>query len=258
MLITDDITVNNVEKLLTGLFDNATRVSDFKYHGGQPTNIWIYVYPSHENFRSRSDGWVGMVFRNGEGSQPEWSIRKEYIASLAAPPVHRFGLSEGKRKEVYWLLVEAEDKARRQAETTYPLDPELHLAVGQSIVLKEETPLMPEVNPADAGAALAKIRQLPSGSRVEITKIAMKDSSPWYAVRILGTSGLEAGVGWINSAALIGQIDFDSASQLRRQSELDDQLVDSSKKDIARKFHLTDEQVRQVEEEGLDKYWPSP
>lgn len=173
-------------------------------------------------------------------------------------PALTTNLSEATRKQVYWSLVEAEGKARNAAKRRYPLDPESHLEVGQSIIIKEVTPLMPEVSPADPVAALARIRQIPTGTRVEITDTVTKDNSPWYAVRILAPSGIEAGAGWINSVALIGQIEFDRELQFRRLSELDDRLVDSYRKEIARQFNLTDDQIWQVLDEGLDKNWPSP
>jgi len=73
------------------------------------------------------------------------------------------------------------------------------LEPGRSYRLSEQTPLMPEFEPADALAAIAKVRKIRAGSTFFVLRIRTKRGTPWYCVRVDRTEG------WINSAALLGQ-----------------------------------------------------
>lgn len=77
------------------------------------------------------------------------------------------------------------------------------LKVGGTYVISESTPLMPSLNPAAPLAALARMRRLPSGSRITVLEIREKGGYPWYHVRATAhDSSME---GWINSIALTNQ-----------------------------------------------------
>jgi hypothetical protein len=77
----------------------------------------------------------------------------------------------------------------------------LSLTPGSEFVLAQPVNLMPAVDPADPAAAMAKVIRLPVGTKVQVLAIATKNSRPWYRVSAGGKEG------WINSVALIGQID---------------------------------------------------
>ena len=76
------------------------------------------------------------------------------------------------------------------------------LVTGESYRLSQETPLMPEREPADPLEALVRAVELPTGSVVRITATEDQGGQPWYEVVLVGR---ESTMGWINSIALIGQ-----------------------------------------------------
>ena len=86
----------------------------------------------------------------------------------------------------------------------------LRLEAGESYILAETTPLMPELRPADPIAAMDKIKKLPPGTKINIIQVIAKETgkpweygdpgSPWYQVEVPNLSLS----GWINNIALIG------------------------------------------------------
>jgi len=78
------------------------------------------------------------------------------------------------------------------------------LKVGERYRVEREVPLMPELNPVDPIAAIARIQKLPAGTVITIKQIATRDGASWY--RITAVPGANAvATGWLNSGALIGQ-----------------------------------------------------
>ena len=112
--------------------------------------------------------------------------------------------------------------------------------------------------PADPLAARKKIRRLPVGSTIQITKVAMKDGSPWYSVKAADEAGKGLGLGWINAAALIGQSEADVDARLGRQGACHKELEDKYCGEIAAEHGLTVEQLQAVAMEAAEKYWPFP
>jgi hypothetical protein len=79
------------------------------------------------------------------------------------------------------------------------------LDVGRSYILSKETPLMPEVHPADPLAALKRMKKIPSRGIFTIQGMRKDGSVVWYRVVALNPNKGKIGSGWINSTALIGQ-----------------------------------------------------
>jgi len=79
------------------------------------------------------------------------------------------------------------------------------LQKGGVYTISKETPLMPEFEPANPMAAIAKMKKLPPGSVITVLSIRMKFNKPWYRVKAKSAKGLRIGEGWINSIALRGQ-----------------------------------------------------
>jgi hypothetical protein len=73
------------------------------------------------------------------------------------------------------------------------------LKAQRSYRLSEETPLMPEFEPADPLAAIAKMRKIRAGSVFTVLEVRTKRGTPWYRVRV------DRAEGWINSTALLAQ-----------------------------------------------------
>lgn len=81
------------------------------------------------------------------------------------------------------------------------------LQVGEVFQLSKETPLMPELEPADPIAASQKIQWLPPQTTIKILRIAKhpRTQTQWYFVKATSPLKDSLGSGWINSIALIGQ-----------------------------------------------------
>jgi hypothetical protein len=88
-------------------------------------------------------------------------------------------------------------------ETTWP-DPG-RLRAGQAFTVSKETPLMPEIEPADEFAAILLMKQVPKGGAFKISESRKRDSSTWYHVTAIDQNKKKIGSGWINSTALLGQ-----------------------------------------------------
>ncbi|MCK4326690.1 hypothetical protein KAW55_08050 [bacterium] len=196
-----------------------------------------------------------IVFKEIEGEETvlrekEEEEKVEKVVSLAE-------LSEKKRKKIWEELVLAERRARKEAEGQYPIVASgQSLRVGQAFQLTKETPLMPELEPADPMAALQKMRRLPSGATIKVLRVVKKHQTPWYFVKATSPSKPSLGSGWINSIALIRQGDFEE--QMEKQSELEDRLIDKYKDELAKKYGLTREQLVKIVVEGAKKHWPFP
>lgn len=173
---------------------------------------------------------------------------------IGAEPEELFGLLEEKRKEIWKELILIERRAMKEAEKQYPL--EQSLSVGQIFTLSKETPLMPELEPADPMAAIEKVQRLPPLVTIKILKVVMKQQTPWYFIEATSPSKLSLGSGWINSVALIGQVDL--KEQLQKQVELENRLINKYKDELRKKYGLTAEQLEKISSEGLEKNWPFP
>lgn len=257
-VVSGGITEPGLKALLQKLYAEANATRGFKYHGGKPTHIFIYLYTSPEHFKPGRGQWIAMLSKVGEGSQVDTQVKTELISQLTAKPEVRSGLSESTRKEIFRAIVLAEDRADSEAQQRYPLEPAEHLAVGQTMSLSRQTPLMPELDPADPMAALQRMKQLPPGSQISVVAVSRKHTVPWYQVRASAPSGSSLGSGWINGTALRGQSTFDPREQLRKQGDLMDTLTKKYKKEIATKHNLTEEQMSQISVEGISKNWPMP
>ena len=165
---------------------------------------------------------------------------------------------ETTRKEIFKAIGLAEDRADSEAQQRHPLEPADHLAVGQSMSLSRQTPLMPELDPADPMAAIQRMRQLPAGSQIRVVAVSDKHAALWYQVHASSPSGLSLGSGWINRTALRGQSPLDLKEQLRKQGELMDMLMKEYKQEIAAKYDLTEKDLIQISVEGISKNWPMP
>ena len=171
----------------------------------------------------------------------------------------KFKLSESKRKIVWTELVLVDDRAAIEAEARYPIiDPTQSLHEGKVLKLTKETPLMPELEPKDAMAALQRVLKLPPRTTIKVLKIAMKQQNQWYFVKATSPSKNYIGTGWINSLALTGQLQFDVSQQAKQQTELEDLLKNKYENELAKKYGLTHKQLESINIEGLENNWPLP
>jgi hypothetical protein len=84
------------------------------------------------------------------------------------------------------------------------LDPN-ELVVGATYRVSKQTPLCPEIEPADPIAAAAQIKQIPARSTIKIVSSTESGGHAWYQVTACGPAGKALGQGYVNSIALYGQ-----------------------------------------------------
>jgi hypothetical protein len=252
-MVSGKITESSLKQLLQDAYDEAEASRGFRYHGGTPSHVAVYLYTSEDHFKSGMGQWIAMLTKLGDGAPVDTQIRTELIAQLDRPPEEKFGLSEATRREIFEAIVRAEDKANAEAEKRYPFDPMLSLSVGETFPLSKETPLITERNPTDPIAALSRMKRLPAGSQISITGVEDDNNHLVYQVRV---GSLESG--WIDSIALMGQSSVDPTIQMHKQTEMSDQLTEKYTVQIAHQYDLTEEQLDEISTEALKKNWPFP
>jgi len=258
-LVSGELTEAGLRDVLAALYAKALKTAGLKNYSGRVTHVFVYLYTTEAHFKSGSGQWIAMLSRVGEDAAKDIKIRKESFSQIAAKSEDKFGLSEVQRKEVFRLLLMAQDKAQGAAEEKIPIVPTRAMKVGQIFQLTKETPLMPEMDPADPLAALSKMRKLPAGSYIKVSKIARKASSPWYQVSSIDRQKKNRlGTGWINSVALMGQAQVETKEQLSRQIVFAEELTTKYKIQISQKYKITEEQLSAIGAEGMAKNWPVP
>jgi hypothetical protein len=120
-VVSGKLTEIGIEQLLRKLYNEANATQGFKYHGGKPTHVFIYLYTSQDVFKSGMGMWVGMLSRIGENSPIETSLKKELISQSMMEPEVKYGYTESLRKEIFMAIVRVEDFADAEAERKYPV-----------------------------------------------------------------------------------------------------------------------------------------
>lgn len=91
----------------------------FRYHN-PATNIYIYIFGTKEQARTRKDFWIGMIAKGYSDKEPTITISDSHLASLSLPPKTRFGLSQQTRKQVYREIWVAVDRSMRESRVRIP------------------------------------------------------------------------------------------------------------------------------------------
>jgi hypothetical protein len=120
-LVSGRITEVGLRSLLEKLYVEANAMQGFKYHGGKPTHVFIYLYTSRDHFKSNMGQWIAMLSKVGENSRIDTQVKTELIAQIYAKPEVKFDLIESKRKEIFIAIVTAEDRADKEAQHMYPI-----------------------------------------------------------------------------------------------------------------------------------------
>lgn len=118
-VVSGTLTELGLKQLLQKLYDEANATRGFKYHGGKPTHVFIYLYTSRDHFKSGMGQWIAMLSKIGENSRVDTQVKTELISQLDAKPEVKHGFPESKRKEIFRAIVTAEDRA--DAQRMYPL-----------------------------------------------------------------------------------------------------------------------------------------
>lgn len=120
ILVPQKSSENELRSLLTHLYSKYSKRNNLKYHD-YPTNIYIYAYTNQERANSEMGQWLAMLAKSSGDIQPTFKFNDREYKSLNNSQENRFGLSESKRKLIWREIILAEDRARQEAETLYPL-----------------------------------------------------------------------------------------------------------------------------------------
>ena len=260
VLVSGDITADGLKALLNELYSSIKARKGFKYHDS-PTTIFIYAYTKEYADSYPMGQWIAMLIKTDEdeSKKPEISINDSQIAQLGAIPVEKFGLSEEKRKEIYQETWKAEDRARIDAQKKYPEPYYKHLQAGETYQLPKGAPLMPEMEPIDPFGAIARTKTIQPGENIEIFEAKLdKHRSVWYFVKATDAYGREIGWGYVNSLALASQFEEEAKERMQKNAEFQERLMEKYKAELAQKYNLTEDQLYQIEIEGMVKDWLLP
>ncbi len=170
-VVSGTLTELGLKQLLQKLYDEANATRAFKYHGGKPTHVFIYLYTSRDHFKSGMGQWIAMLSKIGDNSRVDTQIKTELISQLAAKPEVKYGLPESKRKEIFRAIVTAEDRAVADAQRMYPLPDPLKPGYSQA---KAGAQVMKQL---EAENTLMKKYKTEVAKRYGITKKQLRDIS---------------------------------------------------------------------------------
>ena len=119
LLVNGNLTPEALRNLLMKVFLETDKQGGFEYHP-TPTHVFIYAYPDKERAESGSGGWVAMLSKTDEAGNPDVYVNDKLLAALKEKPVEKVGQTEAKRKEIWTQLVQAEDRASKEAKAKYP------------------------------------------------------------------------------------------------------------------------------------------
>lgn len=171
VVVSGPLTELGLKQLLQKLYDEANATRGFKYHGGKPTHVFIYLYTSQDHFKSGMGQWIAMLSKIGEGARIDTQVKTELIAQLDAKSEVKYGLSELRRKEIFRAIVSAERRADADAQRMYPLPDPLKPGYSQA---KASEQVMRQ---AEANNTLTEKYRTEVSKRYRITEAQLHDIS---------------------------------------------------------------------------------
>ncbi len=105
--------------------DDLTRFLRDRVHqiSGRADQVALYVYASRAHYESGAGQWVAMATwpqghwrtSTSRNTEPRITINSDHLSAMKEMPSDRFGMNEAKRKRVYVEVVQAEERAEREA-----------------------------------------------------------------------------------------------------------------------------------------------
>lgn len=120
-VVSGEITEAGLRHVLQKLFDDAMATPGLRYHGGHPTNVYIYLYSSKEHYESRAGQWIARLIKTPD-SPPNSTLDSKAIGTLAAKPEDKEGRSESERQQIFTADALAEDRAQSESEAAFPVN----------------------------------------------------------------------------------------------------------------------------------------
>lgn len=122
MIITsnvEEITEDRLQHLMETLYQEAAEELPGE-EDDRPQLVFIYLYTSEQHASSGMGQWIGMVSKSGGEAEPSFSINEGELNSLGETPELKFGYTEEERKEIWFEIIHAEDRADAEAMEKYP------------------------------------------------------------------------------------------------------------------------------------------
>jgi hypothetical protein len=180
LLVPPDIRRDDLVAVLQEVYQATSAETGFKYRH-VPSHIFIYAYPSREHAASGMGQWLGMIDRIGEQDVAHLTVSEERLAVHATPPQIKFGLTEEKRELVFQAIVEAEDRAAKEAEARHPtpdpLRPGYSTAAVRRVLQKEQD--LKEQLESRYKRQLASLYHLSQKQLAEISSEGVKKNWPF-------------------------------------------------------------------------------
>ena len=120
LLNEEDINEKDVRVLLNYLYEKTANRTGFTY-GKHPDLIYIYLYTSKAKIDAGMGQWIGMLSKNKTNQNPKIDISEAQFNSLKESKSNRWGLTYEERKQIWNKTIEAEDQARKEADTQHPI-----------------------------------------------------------------------------------------------------------------------------------------
>lgn len=179
--VTKSVTSNGEKELDSGtyVFDDGKKTFEAKFDLGR-AGVQITIWKQESAGSARIVYWQNLTTKN-----------------------------ERKENELY-VKKDSDEWARRgtvRLNTDSPVSTvdARSLSVSKNYRLSKETPLMPELEPANPIEAIGRMKKIPAGGLITIVKVTNKGNTPWYFVQAKASVSANSQSGWINSTALIGQ-----------------------------------------------------
>jgi len=251
----------SLERLLNDLYITESQKTGFRYRKFL-THIFIYLYVTEAHANSGYGQWIAMLKKVGADEQPQISFNERQLENLDSPAEDKFGRTEAERPKIFKEVILAERKATKEADEYYPLDSSSAEQVGQSLVLKRQTPLTQSIavpsNQGDLVDSIQNMKILEPGTHLLVAQTQKVRDISWYLVEARTQEGDFIDKGWINGIALMGQTYVSGLDQIQDNQGIKNNLVDSYKEKLAKDYNLAREQLDQIVLEALTKDWSFP
>lgn len=165
-------------------------------------------------------------------------------------------LSDDEKRKIFTKLMEADDKAHQEARRRMPDDPTHGMVAGDSLRLKEATPVYRAAPPADAPQAeLEPAGKLHAGCTIKVMEVRVGRSLPWYHVEATDKSGRATGKGWISATSLTGQSGADMTARHIKQQQLRADILAQYQRAIEAEHSIPAAQAGKILSEGIENGW---
>ena len=218
--------------------------------------IWAYISKIHLHSKEL---WLASLEQKEQASL-QIRFNNAHLKELHAPSAPLFGLSEETRKQVWQELQTIQRKSQLEAQALFPLDPSTLSQTGQFFRLsKQSTLLLAEAGATDPPAEMTGAVSLPPQTTISLRQPSLPfQNRLWHYVEVslpLGENPIE---GWIDSLALIRQVQTPNQEYFDQIHTLTESIKFGYQFELVEKHSLSPQQLDEIFLEGILKNWPLP